>query len=268
MRDDGRGEAAGGIDVTTSSAVRLVQAHRIDEHILRDRHRTARKLRSAAGLQFWALLDSPGSQPLEGDMVTLANIRRGLTLALFVLVPLGGSAVAADAKIAAAGGATFGDKPAFQSDDNIDYGLSDDKKAFTIAFKTAFEATVGNIQNAKNPEAPVGTKVFSVVIPVNGKPIDTTFIVTTFVSAEEGASGALLFTVNDKTTVTRFAPGEGREVLVKLNYRARSVSDVRLTLVLLAQRDQAHPKATALVHVTTIDTDAALAKKRSTKNRK
>jgi hypothetical protein len=195
-------------------------------------------------------------------MVAVAYLRRSLTLALFLLVPLAGNTFAADPKGSTA---TFGDKPVFQTDDNFEYALSGDKKAFTLAFKTAFEATVGNIQDSKTPEAPVGTKVFSVVIPVYGKSIDTTFIVTAFASAEEGASGALLFTVNDKTTVTRFAPSEGKETLVKLRYRAKAVSDVRFTLVLLAQRDQAHAKATSLVHVTTIDSDLLVAEQRIAK---
>jgi len=199
-------------------------------------------------------------------MTTVTTIKRALTLICFLILPFGGAAIAGKAP-AAANGVTFGDKPSFQSADNFDYGLSDDKKAFTITFKTAFEATVGKVQNATATEAPVGTNVFTVVLPLSGKKIDTTFIVTAFASAEEGAGGALLLVANDKSTLMRFPPGEGKEVLVKLRYRAKAASEVRLTLFLLAERDAAHPKATALVHVTTIDTDAALAKKKSTKNK-
>ena len=194
-------------------------------------------------------------------MIPVAKIARALASLSFLFVMVSGGAVTANAQ------AKFGDQPSFASasTDNFDYSVSADKQAFTIVFKTAFEATVGNLQNAKVTDAPIGTQIFSAVIPVSGGDIDTTFFVTTFVAAEQGAAGTLLFAVNDKNTVMRFPPGDGKEVIVKLNYKAKTASDVRLTLFLLAERDAAHPKASALVHVNAIDTDLALAKQHGNK---
>jgi hypothetical protein len=42
------------------------------------------------------------------------------------------------------------------------------------------------------------------------------------------------------------------------------VTDIRITVFLLAERDAAHPGASALVAVTDITSDAALAKQRAT----
>jgi hypothetical protein len=71
---------------------------------------------------------------------------------------------------------TFGDKPTFQSDAKFSYALSADKKAFTLAF----DGLEVQVDGGKLPEkiakrvrssiatAPVATRVFSTVIPVNG----------------------------------------------------------------------------------------------------
>jgi len=187
-------------------------------------------------------------------MTAMKSIGAALGLLAFVLLPTDG------AKAAPEGGTTFGDKPIFQSASNFQYSLSDDKKAFTITFNPAFEASVGN---SATDTALVGTNVFSVAIPVNGKEVNSTFILTASVNAEEGAGGLLMLSVNDQQTVTRFKKNKGeKELLVKLKYRAKGVGDIRLTVFLLADRDAAHPKAAALIHVTSIDTDLALAKKK------
>ena len=71
-----------------------------------------------------------------------------------------------------------------------------------------------------------------------------------------------MLSVNDQQTVTHFKKTDNKEILVQLKYRAKSVGDIRLTLFLLAERDAAHPKSAALIHVTSIDTDLALANKK------
>jgi hypothetical protein len=146
--------------------------------------------------------------------------------------------------------------------DGIDYSLSADKQAFTILFTSALEAEVGSPPTPTSLDPPVGTQAFAVVIPVSGQNIDTNFVVTAVAIVGEGAEAALVLAVNDKTTVMRFPPGIDKEVLVQLKYRAKTASDIRLTLFLLAERDQAHPKTGATVHVSAIDTDLALAQRR------
>lgn len=189
-------------------------------------------------------------------MTSMKIIGVALGLLALAVSPVGRGAMAAQAT---AGGATFGDKPVFQSSSNIQFSLSDDKKAFTIGFNPAFEAAVG--ANASDT-ALVGTNVFSVVIPVTGKEVKSTFVLQASVTADEGAGGLLMLSVNDQQTVTHFKKTSEKDVLVQLKYRAKNTGDIRLTVFLLAERDAAHPKALALIHALTIDTDLAIAKKR------
>ena len=193
-------------------------------------------------------------------MTAVKTIGVALALLAFALFPVGSGASAAPA---AASGATFGDKPVFQSSNNIQFSLSDDKKAFTITFNPAFEASAGN--SASNT-ALVGTNVLSVVIPVTGKDVNTTFVLTASVTADEGAGGLLMLNVNDQQTITRFKKTSEKEVLVQLKYRAKNTGDIRLTVFLLAERDAAHPKAPVLIHALAIDSDLAVASKRKKKD--
>ncbi|TMI99990.1 MAG: hypothetical protein E6G97_20590 [Alphaproteobacteria bacterium] len=195
-------------------------------------------------------------------MTAIKTIGAALSLLAFVLLPVGSGAVAAPAT---AGGTTYGDKPVFQSSNNIQYSLSDDKKAFTITFNPAFEAAVG--ANTSDT-ALVGTNVLSVVIPVTGKDVNTTFVLTASITAEDGAGGLLMVNVNDQQTITRFKKTSEKEVLVQLKYRAKNTGDIRLTVFLLAERDAAHPKAAALIHALAIDSDLAVASKRKKKDTK
>jgi hypothetical protein len=194
-------------------------------------------------------------------MIPVAKLSHISTLFAFLLaLTASGTLLAGDAQ--AAGGATYGDKPTFQSSDNFVYSLSDDKQAFTINFNPAFEAQVANAPPGKDPGGPIATKVFSLVLPVTGKYVKTTFVVTASVIAEAGAGGAIMLIVNDKQTVTRYSTTGDKEVLVQLKYSAESPSDIRLTVILMADHDSAHPKAASLVHVTAIDSDLALMSKK------
>jgi len=195
-------------------------------------------------------------------MTTIKTIGAALSLLVFASLPLGSGALAAPA---AAGGTTYGDKPVFQSSNNIQFSLSDDKKAFTITFNPAFEASAGN---SAGDTALVGTNVLSVVIPVTGKDVNTTFVFTASVTADEGAGGLLMLNVNDQQTITRFKKTSEKEVLVQLKYRAKNTGDIRLTVFLLAERDAAHPKAPVLIHGLAIDSDLAVASKRKKKDTK
>ena len=195
-------------------------------------------------------------------MTAVKTIGVALTLLAFALFPVGSGASAAPT---AAGGTTYGDKPVFQSSNNVQFSLSDDKKAFTITFNPAFEASAGN--SASNT-ALVGTNVLSVVIPVTGKDVNTTFVLTASVTADEGAGGLLMLNVNDQQTITRFKKTSEKEVLVQLKYRAKNTGDIRLTVFLLAERDAAHPKAPVLIHALAIDSDLAVASKRKKKDTK
>lgn len=183
-----------------------------------------------------------------------------------------GLLVATQSGAAQSADVTFGEKPTFQSDDKFEYGLSPDKKAFTLTFSNL---EVG-IDGGKLPDqvakrmrsaavkAPVVTRVFSIVIPVNdGKPIKTSFFANGYVLTEEGAHGTLLFSVNGQNTLVRFGPKSDRSFLQKLDFKAASASDIRMTVFLLAERDGKYPGASAYLNVSAIDTDLAAAKKRA-----
>ena len=183
-----------------------------------------------------------------------------------------GLLVAAQSGAAQSADVTFGEKPTFQSDDKFEYGLSPDKKAFTLTFSNL---EVG-IDGGKMPDkvakrmrsaatkAPVVTRVFSIVIPVNnGKPIKTSFFANGYVLTEQGAHGTLLFSVNGKNTLVRFGPKSDKSFLQKLDFKAASASDIRMTVFLLVERDGKYPGASAYLNVSAIDTDLAAAKKRA-----
>jgi hypothetical protein len=187
--------------------------------------------------------------------------------ALFLLFAIAaGSAAAYSAE-----GVTFGDKPSFQSDDKFEYALSDDKKAFTIAFQGLEIAVEGNKLPAAvaararsaTVSAPIATRAFSIVLPVtSGEPIKTAFFASGFIVTTNGAQGTLVFSVNGQNTVVKLPPNSEREFVQKLDFEAGAVSEVRMTVFLLLERDSKYPDAAAFLSVNTIDTDTALAKRK------
>ena len=190
---------------------------------------------------------------------------QALSLFLFLLIGAP-AALSNDVKP----GATFGEKPTFSSEQNILYHLEDDKKSFAIAFD-GFGTKVGTVgfTGAPDTKAPVSTRVYSAVVPVTGKDINASFVVNGFAVTEVGTNAVLVLSVNDKQIIHRFPPNIDNEAFtVALKYRAKSVTDVRVTVFLLAERDSAHPDASALVAITDISSDAALAKKRAAERAK
>jgi hypothetical protein len=185
-------------------------------------------------------------------MIPLEKIARGSALLFFLLATLAsGTASAADAQVPSKG-AAFGDKPSFQSSD-LSYAASPDKQSFTITVNPAPEASVGSPATPNGPNPPVATQAFSVVIPVSGQNIDATFAISAFVQVSEGAEATMIIAVNDTDTVMRFPPGTDNGLVVQHRYRAKTASDIRLAIFLLAARDQAHPGASAAMHVDNID---------------
>lgn len=151
--------------------------------------------------------------------------------------------------------ATFGDKPSYASAYNFDYGPSDDRKAFTITFN-GFESSVGN---AKDPK-PVSAQTFSIVLPVNGGgPVRTTLAATGFGLTTEGANATMQVTVNGDTEVLDVGPGFDGEIIHKISIDRDSASELRITFLLLTERDSAFPDASAFLNITTIDADLMFA---------
>jgi hypothetical protein len=82
--------------------------------------------------------------------------------------------------------ATFGG-PTFNSDGGTNFGLSDDKKAFTFTL-TGFGVSL----DAKG-SAPIVTKVCSLALPLSGADpgVEIPFAIAGFVGIQKGANGEL-----------------------------------------------------------------------------
>lgn len=153
---------------------------------------------------------------------------------------------------------TFGDKLAFSSDKNASYNVSDDKLSFSIQFDAPPAAAVGHVNFAGVPKtkSPLATHAYTAVIPASGRNVNATFFVNGFGTAEAGTNTLLLFKVNGRHRVGRFTPKQdGQDFVASVPYRARSVTDIRISLVLIAERDASHPEAAALIAVNDITAD-------------
>src|SRR5262249_45227018 len=84
----------------------------------------------------------------------------------------------------------FGPKLVHASMRKLEYTVTDDKKAFEIRFKTAIAAGVGSASFAglKKTKAPIGTSLFTAVIPASGKNVKAALSLNGFFVAQPGTS--------------------------------------------------------------------------------
>jgi len=165
---------------------------------------------------------------------------------------------------------TFGAAPTFTSEEKVDYFLADDKKAFEIRFQTALAAGVGSpvFEGVPKTEAPVTTRVYSAVIPARGKNLKTSFVVNGFRVTQPGTNAMLVIAVNDKHSVTHFGTAKKDEAFTAaLPYSAKAPEDIRLTVMLVAERDSTHPDASSLIAVNDISADTVQQKKKPAKKK-
>ena len=157
-------------------------------------------------------------------------------------------------------GIMFGEKLAFSSRRKVDYAVSGDEKAFDLKLVPPLAAGVGSValNGLAQTRSPISTRVYSAVIPATGKNVDTSFKAIGFGVTEPGTNTVLILTVNDQHSVTHFPPGQEEQDFVAwpLEYRAEEVTEVRLTLVVIAQRDSAHPEASAFIAVAALGADS------------
>lgn len=159
------------------------------------------------------------------------------------------------------GDISFGEKLKFSSTKKIDYLATDDKKAFEIRFDTALAAGVGTpvFDGLKKTKAPVSTQVYSAVVPAVGKNVAMSIVVNGFCQTELGANCVLMLAANDQHSATHFgAKRKDQAYTAALPFKAKALTDVRLTVVLIAERDSAHAESSALIAVNDISADAAL----------
>jgi len=186
--------------------------------------------------------------------MSFVTILRGsilLSLLLFLSSSIG-TASAADAR---PGKETFGDKLSFQSTDGLDYAPTADGQAFIISFSSV-EAKI-----SERSDPPVASKVASLVIPVAGPAIDATFVVGAVATTNEGGRATLMLVVNDKSVVMHFPPNSNaKDINLQLRYRAKGVSDLRITIFALVDVDHDHPGGGADLTVDTLNGNMGSAK--------
>lgn len=147
----------------------------------------------------------------------------------------------------------FGQVPAYQMDGQFDFGLSDDRRAFTLSFSD-LQVTVGH----RSSTEPMATHVFSIVVPLEGsqEKTDIAFHLSdAFVKTMYGATATILFTVNDQSIVADFTEDTEESFMRELTFAAQRTSECRLCVFLLVGRDSNNPDAEAFLNVLTIDAE-------------
>jgi hypothetical protein len=147
---------------------------------------------------------------------------------------------------------TFGRTPTYQTDEELDLALSDDRRALTLRF-SEFEVSVGG------GSSPTSTRAFCLVLPLEGGDDETTeieFIVTNaLVVTTEGATATMVLSVNGQTLVADFPANSDQSVEQRLKFTAPSPSECRLCIFLLVGRDSKDPSAEAFLSAPVIDAE-------------
>ncbi len=147
---------------------------------------------------------------------------------------------------------TFGQAPTYQSDENFDLSVSDDKRALTLRF-SEFEVTVGGGRSA-----PTSTRWFCLVLPLEGddEKAEIEFILTNaLVMTTEGATATIVLSVNGQTTFADFPANSDQSFDQRLTFTAPSPSECRLCVFLLVGRDSENPNAEAFLSAPVIDAE-------------
>ena len=146
----------------------------------------------------------------------------------------------------------FSEAAVYRSDVGFVLDLSDDKKAFT--------ATFSGLEVRVEPKSttPVVTRDFSFSLPVkDAEPgSEIPFFVQGFVLCNKGTNAHLVFSVNDQSSVFDFPEGTDTSFLQHIKYKVGSGAELRVTVVLWADRDSRLEEG-AHVNVSSIDTDVA-----------
>ena len=147
---------------------------------------------------------------------------------------------------------TFGQIPAYQSDEKFELAVSDDKRALTINFAD-FQISVGGSTSPR----PMSTREFSLVLPLEGddKRVEIEFAVDGFILALEGATASVFCSVNGQTTVADFPGSSDQNFVQRLTFAAETPTEARLYLLLLLGRDSGNANADASLSVTSIDAE-------------
>jgi hypothetical protein len=138
----------------------------------------------------------------------------------------------------------------YQSKDKFEFGVSDDKRAFTLTFSD-FQL---NLEGGKSA-TPIASRVFTIVVPVEGdeKWAEIAFGVNAFALTAEGATATIAISVNGRTTVADFSGNSEESIVQQLEFNGEKPSECRLCVFLLAGLDSKNPNGAASLSVSSID---------------
>lgn len=162
----------------------------------------------------------------------------------------------------------FGNSLTFPPGPMHDYSVSPDGKAITVTFG-GLQAIVDDGKSdegapRREPTDPVVTRAFSMVLPVtNGSSIKTAFHFQGLAITNAGGLATLLVVINGQSTIFSFANNSDESFVRTVDFSASAAAEIRLTVVLIAERDKQFSGAAAHLNLMAIDTDAALAREKA-----
>lgn len=163
-------------------------------------------------------------------------------------------------------GVIFGPKLTFSSTRKVAFSVTDDKKSFEIQFRPALSAGVGSpsFDGLKKTRAPVSANLYSAVVPSAGQNVKMSIVVNGFGATEPGTNTTVVIAANGQHSVTHFDALD-EAFTASLALRAKTLTDLRVTVLILAERHAAHPGAAALIAVTDISADTFVPRKKAAK---
>ena len=187
------------------------------------------------------------------------------SLTLFAL------SVAVSGAPARAADVTFGETTSFQSDSTCAYVRTPDQIVFQFLC-TGFETQVENgkiagaaarrIGERAKPSAaatpPIGTRVFSAVVPVTGgSPVYVPIHLSGLAITGVGANAAVLLRVNGEDKIFSFPPKTDESFVRTFVYKAEAASELRMTLFILAEQDSKEADNSAFISLNAVDAGKA-----------
>jgi hypothetical protein len=144
---------------------------------------------------------------------------------------------------------TFGQIKSYQSDVKVDPALSDDKRALSLNF-TGFEIRATD-------DNPLARRMFDIVLPVEGKgkEVEIEFSMNGFAITMDGSTAALIVSVNGETIAAGMSGENDGGLLKSMTFKAKSASECRLSVVLLAGCDAANDNAEAFAGCNSIEAE-------------
>jgi hypothetical protein len=155
-------------------------------------------------------------------------------------------------------GVTFGKEPVFRSGPEIgQLAASEDGKALGGSYS---DFNVHTEKGGKDSD-PVATKTATLVWPISGKPKTgeaITFTIEGVAHTLPGASGVVLFSVNDVVTVKTFKTGEKEQSFrAEVKLKPGTAQECRITIFIAASRDSGNADTNGFVQITALDGNIA-----------